>query len=363
MTPALPTQAVSSPAPVVEEALPDFESFKATEDAKEISAIKSPAASTPAKPASAAKPAETAAASATAPAGTSKAKSEAAIRLDELLADLKNAGLSPTELKTFKREAATAAAAEPAKAAPETTVQPQAPEKLVKPTMADRKADGTLKYGSWEEVQEARDEYFVKLGKQQAAEAVAADRQARAAEAQQNELKTKVAEAKVRYGEEATAAINTATQALNVKDMNPVIRAMCDDSRVLVDVMYVLGSKPADLAEFVELTKSNPGLAVRKFALIEHLVAEELAKGGTAAADKGAAAPGRDETGKFVAEAHTPAKPKRAAPAPPDELNTRGAAPVDAEDAAFREAESSGNARTFIDDENRRELAARRRGA
>lgn len=297
---------------------------------------------------------ETAPASAT---GTQQEKPKndsAETRLTQILADLKKAGLSPAELKTFKREAAAAAAEPPAKAAPEQTAKPQGLEKPVKPTQADKNGDGTPKYDSWEKLEAARDEYFEKLSAFNVATAVAEDRAARAAEAQQNVLKQKVTEAKARYGEDAMTAINKATAALDGDaNLNPVIRAMCDDSKVLVDVMYVLGSKPEDLAEFVEMAKAQPGLAVRKFALLEHLVQEELAKGSTAAT--AAAGTQRGEDGKFVSE-KTPATKKPAAPPPPDELNSRGSAPTDALDAATRD----NNARAFIDEENRRDIAKRR---
>lgn len=305
------------------------------------------AASTPAKPASAApskeEPAETAAASAPAP--KQEATSAAAIRLNELLADLKAAGLSPTELKTFKREAAAA----PAQAAPETTAQPQGapPNQLVEPkepTQAD--------FPVWEDFQAAQRKYVKDFATYTAKLAVQQDRELRANEAQQATLRSKIADAKARYGETTEATIGEATRAIHGDETIPlVVRQLISESPVLVDVMYVLGSKPEELASFVALTKSDPGKAIRKFALMEHLVEQELAKPGAAAtpAVEGTA---RDETGKFVA----PAKIRTAAPAPPEELSTRGSAPPDPIDAAVRNNDFA----TFKAEEDRRDLRKRR---
>jgi hypothetical protein len=321
----------------------------------------------PSKPASAENPAESEAASATAnQQEKSKRKSESAQRLDELLADLKNAGFTPTELKTFRRQAA--AAAEPAKSEPakpsEKTANPQALEKPVKPNWKDIKPDGSPKWASWEEFDQAKDEYHDAMATFKAAEAVAADRQQRAAEAQQKVLMQKVSDAKARYGDETESTIGAATRAIygakgdgSDSPIPLVVRQLIEESPVIVDAMYTLGQNPEELAAFVDLAKSNPGAAIRKFALIEHLVQQELAKGTAkqAPVEPDGEITERDDTGRFVSK---PAKQKPPAPPPPEELNTRRSAPPDASEAAFRD----GNFRAFYEEENRREIA-RRKGA
>jgi hypothetical protein len=308
--------------------------------------------------------AEPAAASATATQQEkTKQQSAAATRLNELLADLKKAGLSPEELKTFKREAQQAASTDaPAKAAPEKTANPQELVAPVKPKMSDKNPDGTDKYKTWEELDEAKDAYHDAMATYRAKLAVAEDRQARAAEAQQQTFAQKVTEAKARYGDQTEATIGNATRAiLSEEGIHLAVKDLVGGSPVLVDVMYALGSDAAELAAFVDLAKTNPAAAIRKFVLLEHLTTEELAKGSKA--DKGAAAGDagageRGEDGKFVSQKTTPAKQRPAAPPPPEELSTRGSAPPDPIDAAVR----NGDFRAFKDAEDRKDLA-RRRGA
>ena len=119
--------------------------------------------STPSKNASASTSeedaAETAAASAPANKQEKGKPNSAADRLNEILADLKKAGFTPAELKTFKREAKAAEVAEPGKesAKPsEKTANPQALEKPVKPTWEDKNPDGSKKWTSWEALTQPR---------------------------------------------------------------------------------------------------------------------------------------------------------------------------------------------------------------
>ena len=96
----------------------------------------------------------------TAPASETGTKQEhkkqtAAERLNELLDDLKRAGLSPSELKTFKREAQKAERQEAAPVAP-----PEKKESVeAKPRLEDKKADGTPKYKNYQEWEDAKDDW------------------------------------------------------------------------------------------------------------------------------------------------------------------------------------------------------------
>lgn len=322
-------------------------------------ATKTPkAASTPAKETASAEPsiddaAETAAASATAVKAGEKAKqqSAAANRLNELLADLKKAGLSPEELKSFKREAQQADITPPATSEKTVNVAAVAP---VKPKRPD--------FDTWEKYEEARDSYVEEFAKFTANQAVLTDRQQRAAEAQQLTLKQKVTEATARYGDQTEATIGAAVSSIiGDKTISPAVRQMLDESPVVVDVMYVLGSKPEELASFVALAKSNPGAAIRKIVVLEQLVEQELAKGTKASTEVAAAAADtgeRDAQGKFVSQT-APAKEKtKTAPPPPEELNTRRSAPTDPIEAAVKNNDFA----NFKAEEDRRDLA-RRRGA
>ena len=84
-------------------------------------------------------------------------KQTAAERLNELLADLKQAGLSPSELKTFRKEAQRAERQEE-KTAP---VAPEKKETKVeaKPRLDDKNADRTAKYKNYQEWEDAKDDW------------------------------------------------------------------------------------------------------------------------------------------------------------------------------------------------------------
>jgi hypothetical protein len=327
---------------------------KEAKPSKEDSAPSKTASAAPSKDGSA----ETAPASATGSQQEKKPeqRSDAAIRLNEILTDLKNAGWTPAELKTLKREAAA-----PALAAPEKTAQqPQGLEEPVEPQQSDKNEDGSPKYDSWEKLEAANKQYVKKLLAFEVQKAILEDRQLRADEARQRELDGKVADAETRYGPETKTIIGAAVRAFQAaKGVAPVVGEFMNESRVLPDVMYVLGSKAEELASFIELAKTDPGAALRKFTLLEQLVEQELAKGADKAADKTP----RGEDGKFLpsesdAADKTPAKKKPAAPPPPDELNTRGSAPPDAKEAALRNNDFA----AFKAIEDREDLA-RRRGA
>lgn len=243
-------------------------------------------------------------------------------RLQELLADLRTAGLSPSELKTFKREASKPV--EQAKP-PEQTVKPPEPKaEIKKPKLEDFK--------TWEEYDNARDEYYTNVAAQKAAEAVAKDRQERAAEEQRKTFTQRMAEARERYGSEAEGQIVKTAQAIHGDQAVPVaIRSMLDSSPVLVDLMYVMGSKPDDLAAFIAEAKSDPAAAIRRMVVTEHFVKEELAGRSKAAP---ADIPERGEDGKFVSS-KPPAKKVTQAPEPATEVSGRAAPPPDAMEQAI----------------------------
>jgi pimeloyl-ACP methyl ester carboxylesterase len=71
-------------------------------------------------------------------------------------------------------------------------------------------------------------------------------------------------------------------------------------SEVWPDIVYTLGSKPEELQAFIKLAKENPGAAIRKAVLTEHLITQELSKGGKPEAKSEAKTDvTRDESGKF----------------------------------------------------------------
>lgn len=268
-------------------------------------------------------------------------KSNADTRLNELLDDLREAGLTPKALKSFKSDyqrTQTEAARPPEQTAKPVESGPKAP---VKPKAEDFEGK------SWAEYEAAKDKYFEDLADFKAANAIENDRRARHAEAQQKELQGKVDAAKERYGPEADKTIReTADTIFGDPKISGVVKSLVDDSPVLVDLMYVLGGKPDDLADFIKTAQSNPSAAVRKLVLVEKLVMEELAKG--------SADTTRDETGKF--KASTPEKKTTQAPAPPKEVGGTSAAPPDDVEAAIKR----GDDRAAIDAMNRAEIRRRK---
>lgn len=271
-----------------------------------------------------------------------KPRSTAETRLNELLADLKTAGLSPAELKTFKRQAQKAE-----------TEQPKIPEQTAKPA-ADPKAPERPKvddFKTWEEYEAARDKYFEDLADYKARQAVESDRARQRAEAADREMQAKLAEAKTRYGEDADTAIVASAQAVfGDREVSPGVKAVLNDSPVLVDLMYALGSKSDEFQAFLNEARTNPAAAIRRAVLVEKLVQDELAKSSPATGESQV----RDESGKF--QKTTPAKKITEAPPPPREASGRSAAPPDESESAF----SANDFARFRAAENRKDIARRK---
>lgn len=243
-------------------------------------------------------------------------RSTADSRLRELLDDLKRAGLSPAELKSFKRDAQREA--EPksderssSASAPEHTDKPAAKQ----PTYEDQHPKPKLEdFDSIEAHTEALTDW--KLDKREFERS-----QREAAEAQSKAIREKLADANSRYGEGAETSIRSAAKSIaESADVHPAVKSVLTDSAVLADVLYTLNSKEGELASFIQLAKENPNAAIRKAVLLEHLISQELSKGAPSETE-------RDESGKFVAQ--KPAKKVTEAPPPPREASGRNAAPPD----------------------------------
>jgi hypothetical protein len=269
--------------------------------------------------------------------------SKAEARLNELLEDLRRAGLSPAELKTFKREAQRQEA-QPPKAGAEKTEKPAGLEPPKKPKLED--------FEDYDKFEEEKDKYYEDLADYKSKKSLEEFRAQQQQETAKKEMAGKLADAKKRYGDSAESTIGTAANAIFGDEQIPAaVRALVDQSPVLVDLLYVMGSKADELAEFIELARTNPGAAVRKAVLLERLVMEELEKG--SAGKSGS--PQRDESGKFV-PAKAPEKKVTEAPPPPKEVSGRGAAPPDEVESAAQ----SGDFASFRSAANRRDLARRR---
>ena len=162
-------------------------------------------------------------------------------------------------------------------------------------------------------------------------------------QAMAKELNAKIAEAKTRYPNYDEVIEPAVDAILGDKDVVGVVKAMLNESEILPDLMFTIGSKPEDLAHFVKMAKNDPGKALRYIALTESLIREEL---------EGKTAPPAD---KVVTP---PAKPQTQAPKPPAEVGGRGNTPPDALVAAAQ----ANDFRSFKAELNRRSLARLKTG-
>ena len=160
-------------------------------------------------------------------------------------------------------------------------------------------------------------------------------------QAMAKELDAKVADAKARYPNYQEVIDPAIDAILNDKDIVGVVKAMLNESEVLPDLMFTIGSKPEELAKFVKMAKESPGTALRYIALTESLIREEL-----------------ENAKSTQAEKVTPAKQQTSAPKPPAEVGGRATAPGDALVAAA----TANDFRAFKTELNRRSLARMKTG-
>lgn len=357
MTETVDVTAESSPAPAApaqSEALPDFRSFRESENRKALGKPKT-AEPAPAKETSAEgdEPKEKAAPASEAGKDAQdkgKPRSTAETRLQELLADLKRAGMTPAELKTFKREVQRQDAAT-SKAEPPKVEQPkqEAPKKLEapkKPVWDDYAKDGK----TFEEFEAAKDRYYEDLADFKAVNRLNEWQKQQAEAREAEKVQQQVNAAVEHYGAEAGGAISAAVDAIMQSGMPQAVQAVINDSPVFAHLLYVAGQDPAALAEFVALSKSNPTAALRKVVAMETAIQQELSKG-----SKSESETVRDDSGKFVSHKQ-PEKPSTKAPPIGTEVSGRSSAPPDPLEAAVK----NGDFRTFREIENRKALDRRR---
>lgn len=271
-------------------------------------------------------------------------RSNADTRLNELLDDLREAGLTPKALKSFRSDYQRTQAA-PEKPATEKTANPADPKAPVKPKASDFEGK------PWSDYEAAKDKYFEDLADYRAGKAVESDRERQRQEAQTKELEGRVTDAEKRYGTETRQTIQkTANTIFTDAKVPPAVKAMVNDSPVMVDLLYVMGSKPADLEDFMDSARSNGSAAIRKLVLLEQLVIQELAKGNVSRETESE----RGDDGQFKGKAPEPKT--TAAPPPPKEVSGRGSQPPDEVTGAVK----NNDFRTFKNAQNRRDVNRRK---
>lgn len=254
------------------------------------------------------------------PKGEAKPKQTAEERIAELKATIakieKGAGI-----KTESAESS------PAKLAPEAPPKPtEPPPTRPKPTVDDKKEDGSPRFESY-------DDYVEDLADWKAEQREAKQQREQAVKAQAVAFNAMVEKGRARYDNFDSVVQPTAAAINEDAAISPAVKQMLLDSDVLPDLVYTLGTDPAELAKFVEMARTQPGKALRYIALTESLIAEELA-------------------GKPATE-DPPAKPTTKAPRPPSEAGGRAAAPPDALEAAA----AANDFRKFSEESTRRQLA------
>lgn len=175
-----------------------------------------------------------------------------------------------------------------------------------KPTPDDKNADGTPKYKTHAEYEDAALDW--KFEQREAAKA------ATAAEAARLEaLNAKVEKARARHGDIDAVIQSVANDIYQDQSISPIVKTMIGDSDYIADLIYTIGSDKAELAKFKAM---SPRKAIEYIVVTEKLIAQEL-----------------EEKETVVAE--PPAKLKTQAPKPPAEAGGRAATPPDALQSAL----------------------------
>ena len=271
-------------------------------------------------------------------------KGSAADRLNEVLADLKRAGLSPSELKTFRKQAQAQPLPQPAETRP-TPPPPQQPQRLTEPKLED--------YRTWEDFQNAQRAFNSQMVDDRIREAWSQIQMQQSQEYANRQAAERIENARQRYGEEAEGSIVLAARSVfGDQNVHPAIKGIVNESPVIADLLYVLGSQEAELQQFIQTAHTNPGEAIRRLITVENFVKEELQKASKTSSN-GAQAngkePERDESGRFLPV-------KKEAPPPAREVSGRASLPGSETDAAFQR----GDVRAYMNAANRRDLAARK---
>lgn len=267
-----------------------------------------------------------------------KTKSAAQTRLDEILADLKTSGLTPAELKTYRK---TGNLPQDKTAAPaQGTEQTVNPASDLKPPA---KPDPT-KFKTYEELEAAQAKYIEDLVAYSSKKAIADHQAEQRKKEALKVINEKLEDARKRYTDADSVIFPTNTAIFNDQGVSPAVKAIVGDSPVFVHLLYALGP---ERDAFVQLAKTNPSAAIRRAIVMEQLVTAELGKGDKAAETTESTARGED--GKFL---KPPEKQVTKAPPPPKEVSGRGSPPPDEVDGAVK----ANDFRAFREAQNRKAL-------
>lgn len=230
------------------------------------------------------------------------------------------------------RAEVSSAQTKPAESSP-ARVEPSQPQPTrQKPTAEDKDKDGNPKYATYED-------FVEDLADWKAEQRWAKAQREEAATAQARQLQSKVDAARNRYENFDEVMQPALTAIVGDEAVSPTVRAMLNDSEMLPDLLFTIGSSQQELASFIQMAKANPGKALRYIALTESLIREELN--------------GQKQAASESNEKKSPVKPQTSAPKPPSEVGGRAATPGD----ELAMAAQAGDFRRFKAEATRRYLA------
>jgi hypothetical protein len=217
-------------------------------------------------------------------------------RIKQLLAKIKELERKPAEKQDVKTESSP----EPA---PQYT--------RTKPTAEDKNQDGTPKFNTYED-------FVEELADWKAEQRLESAKREQVQQEAQKALKGKLDEARARY-DDADDVIFPANQAIQNAKIPQVVKEVVAQSAEFVDLLYVVGSDPAELKKFIELAQTDPRAAIGKVFEYERGIREELSRP-------------RDDKGKFTA---APEAKKTSAPKPPSPVGGASSRAFDVSDESL----------------------------
>ena len=180
------------------------------------------------------------------------------------------------EKKELERKLAAQA---PTDVKPESSTAPAAQQKPdPQYTRPKPKPDGMSQDGKPYETYE---DYVEDLANWSGDQKVAQFQRQQAEQQAQSVVRQKIEDARTRY-EDADETIFPTAKAIHDAQIPHVVKAVIEDSDVYVDLCYVAGSDPDELAKFIALAQSNPRAAIGKVFEYERGIKEALAKNGNA---------------------------------------------------------------------------------
>jgi hypothetical protein len=141
-------------------------------------------------------------------------------------------------------------------------------------------------------------------------------------QAQKEALESAVNDAKERYEDFDEIKDEFLGKVLSDKGqplIPPPVLSIINDSPLMTDVLYTIGSDAGELDKFVKMARQNPNQAIRYVARVESLIEEEFAK----------------QAGKGTSSGQAPEKQQTKAPKPPSPVGGSSSRSFDVNDESL----------------------------